>query len=176
MSEYQYHEGEIRASMPAEHAEAILRGDNRMPRKGDVCDMSCQFAFACANHVRDEPCQGFQLLGDGKLERHVRHNLDAYDRKSIENYVDMIQRSHSPEVLSHLVPVVYRSLKPPTKKKEKLRTMRGFTEYEINENGTLSLIPEPQHEKSKVPDPEPECLIMLRLNEQKRKEKENEPT
>lgn len=63
------------------------------------------------------------------------------------------------------------SQNPTLKPQEKRRTMIGYSQYEINENGTLNIIPEPQPEKSKVPDPEPECLIVLRQNEQKKGER-----
>ena len=56
------------------------------------------------------------------------------------------------------------------KPKEKLRTMIGYSQYEINDNGSLSLIPEPQPKKSKVPDPTPECMLMLEANDKKRRD------
>lgn len=71
----------------------LLQEDKRfLPKKGDVCSMACEFAFACVNHKEGEVCQGFQML-NGKSARIIRHNLGENNVKYMENSYNFIQRS-----------------------------------------------------------------------------------
>lgn len=90
----------------------MLEGKRRMPRKGDVCDTSCQFSFCCANAVEGEICRGFQLLSNGKITRLVKQNLAEYDEEYIQSCVRMVQNGCSPETEELMVQEVYRYLKP----------------------------------------------------------------
>ena len=189
---YQHHPNEAQVFMKREHAEAILRGSARMPREGESCDMSCMFAFACKQYNENGICRGFLLLSNGKLSQHIRRNvaeacntclqqtpcencnrktLEEPDRLGVQNYIRMIQQTRSPEILSHLVPVVYRFLKPPEKKKEHKSTMIGLQRYLIieNEDGTKSLtLPEPEPKPKPLKNPIPKWkLEMLSRNQEK---------
>lgn len=174
LSEGKYYEAFVKGTLyeisvvdtPA-HSEAIVHTIERMltdKRQQIICTKSCEYYFSCANFNPNEPCLSFQLKPNHELKR----DIDTYDRISLTRYVSMIHQTQSPSIKRELSKVVNRYLKP----EEKLRTMIGFDQFEINEDGSLSVIPEPQYEKSKVPDPEPECMRMLRLNDQKRREKE----
>ena len=99
--------------MKLSHANLILEGKRRMPMKGDTCDMSCQFAFACANYSEGQPCEGFQLLSNGKITRLIKKNLAEYDEEYIENCVRLIQSGTSPETEETMVKEVYRYIAPP---------------------------------------------------------------
>ena len=99
--------------MKASHANLLLEEKARMPMKGDTCDMSCQFAFACANMKDGEPCQGFQLLSNGKISRIIRQNLAEYDEEYIQNCVRLIQNGTTPETEEAMVQEVYRYIIPP---------------------------------------------------------------
>jgi hypothetical protein len=135
MPEYRHHENEAKIFMKKEHAEAILRGGARMPRQNEPCDMSCAFAFACANYNENGKCNGFQLLSNGKLEQHIRDNIrmDAADRLGVERYIQMVQQTDSPQIRNELLPVVYRYLKPP----EKRITIIGYEVYEIEQKARI---------------------------------------
>mgnify|MGYP001117549748 CR=1 FL=1 len=127
-----------------------------MPMKGDICDMSCQFAFACANYSERQPCKGFQLLSDGKVSGIIRQNLREYDEEYIGNCVRLIQNGCSPETEQAMVKEVYRYIEPSKK-----YTMRGFDKYEILSDGTLRT-PEPEQPKPKIPEPLTDVQIALR--------------
>lgn len=80
------------SNMPKSHI-LLLQHDKRfLPRKGDICSMACEFAFACANHEEGSTCQGFQLL-NGESERIIRHNLTDSDKNYLKNSFNFIQRS-----------------------------------------------------------------------------------
>lgn len=196
---YQHHPNEAKVFMKREHAQAIMRGGARMPREHEPCDMSCQFSFACQNYDENGTCRGFLLLSNGKLSQHIRKNvaeacntclqqtpcetcnrktLEEPDRLGVQNYIRMIQQTSSPEILNHLVPVVYRFLKPPEKKKEQRCTMIGLQTYIIteNEDGSLSLrTPEPKPTPKPLKNPIPRWkLEMLSKNQERIKRGEKE--
>ena len=156
------------STMNRQHAEVLQRGEARMPRPNEVCDMSCAFAFCCSNYNDNGKCNGFQMLSNGKLEKHIREEIlpDFLepDRISVERYIQMIQQTNSPQIKADLAPTVYRYLKSP----EKRFTMIGFNKFEINDNGNLTPVPERQPEKSKLPDQE--WVRILRNDERQRGE------
>jgi len=163
------------STMNAEHARIIQRGERRMPRKNEVCDMSCQFSFACANYNDNGTCVGFLLLSNGKLERHIKQNIDEYDRKSIERYIDMIQQTNVPTIRRELASVVYRYLEPEKQKPQRC-TMIGLQRYIIHDNpdGSMSLTtPEPEP-KPEIPNGEPEWKLRMLSRNQNRIKKEEE--
>lgn len=100
-------------NMKLTHANVMMKGQRRMPIKGDTCDMSCQFAFACANMKEGEPCKGFQLLSNGKITRLIKQNLAEYDQEYIQNCIRMIQNGTTPETEEAMVKEVYRYIAPP---------------------------------------------------------------
>lgn len=99
--------------MKLSHANLMLEGKARMPKKGDTCDMSCQFAFACANMKEGEPCEGFQLLSNGKITRLIKQNLAEYDQEYIQNCIRLIQNGTTPETEELMVQEVYRHIERP---------------------------------------------------------------
>ena len=70
-----------------------MQEDKRfMPKKGYICSIACEFAFACINHKEGEICQGFQML-NGESARIIRHNLGEDNLKYMKNSYNFIQRS-----------------------------------------------------------------------------------
>lgn len=177
------------------HAKLIQQGGSRMPRKEEACDLSCQFGFACRNFNKNGICRGFQLLNNGQLERHIQKNVlecceeclknptcdsqcenrkvNDFEHHAIQNYIRMIQVSDAPEIRQDLATTVLRFLRIPPKH-EKRRTMRGFTEYEINEDNTLSLPESKSSKQTPIQEPLPESMVMLLHNDQERMKKKKE--